>query len=692
MGILKVLLLGFYFHFSIIMNEDQQVSLLFSINDKKSDDYLEALLLRTSDPLGELQTFSREDLISKTKSSVIHIVERILNQLGISSTQRTIYNDYILASASLPFWNQIFDWELKLHCFEAEKKICLPHLPTKEELMIPAIFQNYVDGILGIYSHYLAEVSPKQLFPKPPLGSFFNISDPIFNLNTNSSSLASFPGIVSPTFLNNYYQITNNTGSMTVSQTVYGSLDQYVSPRDLQLFQQLFGLPLEPLTNNIGDHVENGPCYEDIHHCVEANLDIQYIMSIAQHVSTTYHYWGFLVDPFVTWLFLLSNLHHPPSVLSISYGAEERYFTPAYLRAFNREAIKLALQGTSIIVASGDNGAISLMALNSTEQCSYGVIFPASSPYVTAIGATQGPEIRGTRTNQKGKGGDEEGGEEVVCQVGGTTKITSGGGFSNANPAFSYQIPLIEKYFQTVKQLASSSSGNINSILTPGYNRNGRGYPDISILGHNYLVILGGQAYLLDGTSASAPVFAGMISLINSARQQNALPSLGWLNPWLYTFHNNITHDITTGDNHCTIAIGFSWSSSSSSSSSSTSKNGGIGYYGHCCSEGFDAVKGWDPVSGLGAISYPDMYRIFTTYDLGKRSTLSFQTSSRFKHDNNLGIWLLIVVWASLGILLGSGCYACLRSWIIWRHRKLQGYARVHEQVLGAMKNDHHPC
>jgi tripeptidyl-peptidase-1 len=47
-----------------------------------------------------------------------------------------------------------------------------------------------------------------------------------------------------------------------------------------------------------------------------------------------------------------------------------------------------------------------------------------------------------------------------------------------------------------------------------GYNPNGRGYPDISALALNYVVMIAGNLTAVSGTSASSPVMAGMISVL----------------------------------------------------------------------------------------------------------------------------------------------------------------------------------
>eukprot|EP01042_Synura_sphagnicola_P030192 gene30192-biopygen28894 len=69
-----------------------------------------------------------------------------------------------------------------------------------------------------------------------------------------------------------------------------------------------------------------------------------------------------------------------------------------------------------------------------------------------------------------------------------------------------------------------------------------------------------------------------MISLINAARKSSGRPSLGWLNPLLYTSQGSFANDITKGDNKCTAEA--------------------------CCKQGFYAASGWDPVTGFGSIDF----------------------------------------------------------------------------------------
>ena len=78
--------------------------------------------------------------------------------------------------------------------------------------------------------------------------------------------------------------------------------------------------------------------------------------------------------------------------MSISYGGPEFYNTVSEKRGFNLEAMKLGLMGVTLLVASGDDGVGNFIVRNSPGLCGYFSDYPSGSPYVTAVGATQGAE------------------------------------------------------------------------------------------------------------------------------------------------------------------------------------------------------------------------------------------------------------------------------------------------------------
>ena len=107
------------------------------------------------------------------------------------------------------------------------------------------------------------------------------------------------------------------------------------------------------------------------------------------------------------------------------------------------------------------------------------------------------------------------------------------------------------------------------------YPQNGRACPDTSALGENYQVIANGELQPpVGGTSASTPVFAAMVSLINEEREKQGKGSMGFLNPFIYANPQAFT-DITQGSNK-------------------------INRGGQPTEYGYDTAVGWDPVTGLG--------------------------------------------------------------------------------------------
>ena len=158
---------------------------------------------------------------------------------------------------------------------------------------------------------------------------------------------------------------------------------------------------------------------------------------------------------------------------------------------------------------------------------------------------------------------------EIVCQSNKGGGITGGGGFSTYYPRPSWQKSAVSRYFNLVDGTSKAP--------VPGYNRNGRGYPDISAAGANYIAISGSDLVMVEGTSVSTPVVAGMVSLVNAARFRLGRPPVGWINPVLYTYSKLFVNDVVEGRNNCT--------------ASET-----------CCKQGFEAAPGWDPASGLGSL------------------------------------------------------------------------------------------
>jgi len=223
-----------------------------------------------------------------------------------------------------------------------------------------------------------------------------------------------------------------------------------------------------------------------------------------------------------------------PSVISISWGGPEDSWSAQSRNAMNAALQDAATLGVTVTVASGDNGST-----DGVNDKRLHLDFPASSPFALACG--------GTTLNGSGKTISSEVVWNEITKKEGAT----GGGVSTAFPLPSYQ--------QSAKVPQQ-----------PQAKFAGRGVPDVAgdaDPSTGYQIRVNGQNQVIGGTSAVAPLWAGLIALIN---QQLGKP-VGFLNPKLYTLGSGVFRDITSGNND----------------------DSNLGFY--------KAQAGWDPCTGLGS-------------------------------------------------------------------------------------------
>ena len=121
------------------------------------------------------------------------------------------------------------------------------------------------------------------------------------------------------------------------------------------------------------------------------------------------------------------------------------------------------------------------------------------------------------------------------------------------------------------------------------FNASGRAVPDVSAMGTLFSVIVAQQPTVVAGTSAATPVWSGLTSLLNDARFNEGMPSMGFLNPWLYTLPFGTLRDITDGSS----------TPGGSISDESCGKSKG----------GWNAVRGYDLATGLGVPDFKKLVR-----------------------------------------------------------------------------------
>ena len=276
----------------------------------------------------------------------------------------------------------------------------------------------------------------------------------------------------------------------------------------------------------------------------EVILDIDVAGSVAQGARIAVYFAPWTEQG---WVDVVTTAVHDatnsPSVISISWGWPEFQevdgltWTAAAMAAVGATFAEAALLGVTVLAASGDQGS----------DCQIGdrrahVIYPTSDPGVTSCGGTTIKNVAG------------ESFDEVLWNDNGA----SGGGVSD-----NFQVP----DWQASAGVPASVNDNTHR---------GRGVPDVAgnadpNSGYN-LIQDGNQIGPIGGTSATAPLYAGLIALINA----NLSFPVGYLNPGLYQKAEawGVFRDIT--------------------SSRTNAFNGAPGY---------PVGTGWDATTGFGSIN-----------------------------------------------------------------------------------------
>jgi tripeptidyl-peptidase-1 len=478
------------------------------------------------------------------------------------------------------------------------------------DVTIPSGVEEHVSAVYGVHG-----------LPLPPATSASSRS------STDARDTSGLPAEVTPKVIASAYDI----GGVSVSrgtknrQAVAEFQGQFMNTTDLATFFERF----VPDAQAGDDKVYKFQGGETEGEGVEAQLDIQYIMGVAPGIKT--EFWeqksmDFCSD-LKTWTTTLLATSDIPLVHSVSYGWQGELSqigcTKEEVQDVDTDFQKLAARGITIIFASGDSGSgftppqcsenpgtkgvaysgkmiQALFTPNAAVCCTLNqeiggkawtyvegnpfgrcevfesktgqeqnktatsgglppaptspslyASWPASSPWVTAVGATR-------FIDQKAGPGAEMA----------TDQFGSGGGFDSNFAQPTWQAADVAHYFSVASGLPPSGS----------YDAKSRGTPDVAALGEGFQVINDGRAISVGGTSAAAPTFAAMVSLLNEARLGAGKAPMGFLNTWLYANADAFT-DVTVG-------------------------NDKVGRGGETLPFGYDCAAGWDPVTGLGTVQF----------------------------------------------------------------------------------------
>lgn len=292
---------------------------------------------------------------------------------------------------------------------------------------------------------------------------------------------------------------------------------------DLTAYFAALGMP-EPAVTVIGVHGTPTDPAADPASTDEVMLDIEIAGALAPGAHIVCYFSSFdekgMIDAIAA---AISDPINKPSVISISWGwAENQLFqdsvvwSPAAIDHVNHSFLAAALMGISVCVATGDAGLEAQMNDGHAH-----VTFPASSPYVLAVG--------GTKLEADGSGEAVVVAGESVWNAG--PGYGTGGGVSDYTPRPAWQ------------------EGVTPASINPGAFA-GRSIPDVAAhaaFDPGYYVHTDGAPSGIGGTSASAPLWAALLARINKAIGGR----VGNFNALLYKSYGpgGVLRDITVGDN-----------------------------------------------------------------------------------------------------------------------------------------------
>jgi kumamolisin len=381
-------------------------------------------------------------------------------------------------------------------------------------IRIPTSFENIITGIFGLDN-------------RPKARAHFRIS----------SKKAAAPGAVTPETYTplQLASIYDFPAGFTGQGETIGIIELGGGYNQTDLdnyFQQLGVSPAPSVTAVSVDGATNSPTGDPNGADGEVELDIEVTGSIAPGADIKVFFAPNTDQGFIDAVTTAVN-DSAVTLISISWGGPESTFTAQSMTAFNQAFRDAGTMGKTVFVAAGDNGSS-----DGESDGANHVDFPASSPFVVGCGGTTLVANTSTDTITS----------EVVWNETASNEGATGGGVSDFSAKPSYQ-----------------DSVNVPAPTTQG---GGRGVPDVAgdadpVTG--YQVIIDGNTTAIGGTSAVAPLYAGLFARINQALLQNGKSRVGSVNAALY--QNPLAfHDIVSGNNGT-----------------------------------FSAGSGWDPTTGLGS-------------------------------------------------------------------------------------------
>lgn len=428
---------------------------------------------------------------------------------GLQVAQEDGAQRMVVLSGTVAQFNAAFG--VQLQRYEHEK---CNYRGRTGSLQIPDALHDVVTAVLGLDNRPQARTHFRF---RPTVPSSIPSSSPSSSPSSTPSSIrppirpqAEASVSYLPTQLATIYQFPAGTGQGQCVGLI--ELGGGYNNSDLQAYFSKVGVPAPTVVAVPVGQGSNAPTGDPSGPDGEVTLDIEVVGAIAPGARIAVYFADNTDQGFIN--AISSAVHdtvNKPSVISISWGGPESSWTQQSMQALDQVLQAAAAMGVTVCAASGDSG--------SSDGAGSGnhVDFPASSPYALACGGTSLQASASAIESESVWNNGAQGG-------------ATGGGVS----AF-FPLPAWQKKLQT-----TSSSGQ-HAALTK------RGVPDVAGNADpatGYVVLVDGSETVVGGTSAVAPLWAGLIARINAAAGSPA----GYINAKLYQ-QPSAFNDITQGNN-----------------------------------------------------------------------------------------------------------------------------------------------
>ncbi len=399
-----------------------------------------------------------------------------------------------------------------------------------------------------------------------------------------------------------------NAGYNGMGQNIAVAGQSYINTQDVQRFQSAAGLPVNLPNLVLVPNSGTSATLQLLGDEGESDLDTEYTSGIAPGAGIDLVYTGDSPNHDVFDAVTYAVTEDIAPIVTLSYGDCELNRSTADLNSYNAVAEQATVQGQTLITASGDNGSTTCHGdtdLSTAQQETPSVDFPASSPYYTGIGGTQmiaGASTPGSTTYWAAANGSDNissllsyvpevvWNEDAPPTASSTGGLSSGGGGASvvfARPSWQTGVPGIPAGpYRLVPDIALQASTGTPGYLYCSSDPNSFQPSQTSSCTNGFRDTATGLLTVAGGTSFGAPIFAGLVAILNQATHA---AGQGNINVTLYGLASNPTtyasafHDITSGTNACTAGATFCSAAGASE---------------------YAAGAGYDEATGLGSIDF----------------------------------------------------------------------------------------